>query len=97
MIKIIASDWDLICSKDRDENEDWSQCHGGKLGHNICLCCGKIIKNLNNRKSLRLIEGGSYLTEYEGELDEDFDMGWWYVGSACYKKFLKNRKEIEVE
>lgn len=95
-IKIIGADWDLVASPRREENEERSQMKGGEIGHNICGCCGKIITNLEERKSLRLIDGGNYFTEYDGELSDTHDMGWWYVGSVCYKKFLKNKKEIEV-
>lgn len=95
-IKIIGADWDLVASPRREENEERSQMKGGEIGHNICGCCGKIITNLEERKSLRLIDGGNYFTEYDGELSDTHDMGWWYVGSVCYRKFQKNKKEIEV-
>lgn len=97
MIKMVVADWEMVVSPKREENEERSQEKGGEIGHNICGCCGKIITNPEQRKSLRLICGGDYFTEYDGELDESHDMGWWYVGSVCYKKFLKNRKEIEIE
>ncbi len=96
-IKIIGSDWDLVASPKREENEQKSYDNWtGKGLPQICGCCGKVIKDTDTAKSLRLIEGGEYFTEYNGELDESHDMGWWYVGSVCYKKFLKNRKEIET-
>ena len=53
---------------DANANEERSEMKGGEIGYNICGCCGKIINNLEERKSLRLIDGGNYFTEYEGEL-----------------------------
>ena len=96
-IKMIVADWEQVVSPKREENEERSQIKGGEIGHNICGCCGKIITNLDQRKSLRLFDGGNYFTEYDGEWSDTHDMGWWYVGSVCYKKFLKNIKEIVYE
>ena len=56
-----------------------------------------LLLNFTEAKSLRIVDGGRYLTEFEGEIEESTDMGWWYVGSVCYKKFQKNKKEIEIE
>ena len=94
-IKIIGSDWEMVASKSREANEERCQDRGIDW-RNICGCCGKEIKEGSEKKSLRLIEGGEYFTEYDGELDGTHDMGWWNVGPVCYKKFLKNRKEIET-
>lgn len=96
-IKIIGADWDLVVSPRREENEEKSyENWTGKGLPPLCGCCGKIIKNCKEAKSLRIIDGGSYLTEFEGEVKECADMGWWYVGSACYRKYVKNKREIEV-
>ena len=97
-IKIKVADWDLVASPSREENEERSQMKGGKIGYNICGCCGKIIKEPTTAKELHLIEGGEYFTEYEDEINtcKGADMGWWTVGPTCYKKYKKNEKEVEI-
>jgi hypothetical protein len=96
-IKIKAAEYDLVVSSKREDNEEKSY-EKGYEGANICGCCGKPIKNAETAKALHLIEGGSYFTEYEGEINtcHGSDMGWWTVGAACYKKYKKNEKEVEV-
>lgn len=96
-LKIICADSDLVFSPRRDENED-ACFNRGLDSSRICICCGKEIKNIKNAKQLHLIEGGSYFTEYEGTVNEKdgSDMYWYLVGSACYRKFLKNKKEVEI-
>ena len=92
-IKIMATEFDLVESPKRYENEKNTYANGAEY-ENICVCCGKGIKDFTKAKSIHMIEGGEYLTE----VDEDFgdgDMFWFSIGPACYKKFLKNRKEIE--
>ena len=91
-IKIMAAEFDSVESPKRYENEEKAYDNGAE---NICVCCGKEIKDFTKAKSIHLIEGGKYLTE----VDEDFgngDMLWFSIGPTCYKKFLKNRKEIEL-
>ena len=97
-IRVIVADANLVFSSKRDENEERSQEKGFEVGHNICGCCGKGIKNMETAKQLHLIEGGEYFTEDERTINERYgaDMGWWIVGSTCYKKFLTNRKEVEI-
>lgn len=92
-IKIKVADFELVVSSKREENEEKSYEKGYE---NICGCCGKPIKNAETSKSLHLIEGGLYFTEYEDEIDDGSDMGWWSVGPVCYKKYKKNEKEIEL-
>lgn len=99
-IKMIVADYDLVVSSNRDENEDKAYTIASKKGIDnpqLCGCCGKIIKDIDTAKSLRIIGGGKYYTEYDGEDVPSDDMGWWYVGSVCYKKFLRNKKEADVE
>jgi len=99
-IKIVVADWNKVSLgyETRERNENRSQEKGFEIGYSICACCGKPIENLETAKSLHLIEGGSYFTEYEGEINTctGSDMGWWRVGPTCYKKFKKNEKEIEL-
>ena len=96
-IKVVVSDWELVVSSKREQNEEKAYKKGFST-NNICGCCGKGIENMETAKALHLIEGGSYFTEDKRTINESHgaDMGWWVVGPTCYKKFLKNRKEIEI-
>ncbi len=95
-IKIIGTDSDLVFSPKREENEE--KCYDrGVDSNNICGGCGKELKEGGKRYQLRMIEGGEYFTEYEGDLKNNADMGWWFVGAACYKKYKKGETEITVE
>ena len=98
-IKLIVANWENVCLnydiKERNENK----CYEKEVdSFRICGCCGKEIKNMENAKSLHLIEGGKYWTEYEGTINEceGADMGWFTVGPTCYKKFNKNSYEIKL-
>lgn len=97
-IKLIVADWEKVVSPKRDENEERSQ-EKGVDWKNICGCCGKEIKDTTKAKSLHLIEGAGYWTEYKDTINEchGADMGWFYVGSDCYNKFKKNSYEIELQ
>ena len=99
-IKIIGAEWEKVSSPKRDENEERSYDNWTGSGlPQLCGCCGKVIKDVSTAKSLRLIEGGDYWTEHSEDDVFEFsgEMGWWYVGPDCYKKYTKNKKEIEVE
>ena len=48
-IKIKAAEYDLVVSSKREENEEKSY-EKGYEGANICGCCGKPIKNAENRQ-----------------------------------------------
>lgn len=92
-IKVLVADYEIVESPKRMENEEKAYDNGAE---NVCVCCGKEIKDEMKAKSIHLIEGGAYLTESE----EDFgngDMCWFSIGPSCYKKFLKNKKEIEIK
>ena len=98
-IKIIVADWEKVSldyeTRERNENKCYEK---GVDYDKICVCCGKEIKNMENAKKLHLIEGAGYWTEDKRTINEKqgADMGWCTVGPTCYKKFLKNRKEIEI-
>ena len=98
-IKLIVADWDKVSlnyeARERNENKCYKN---GVDSERICVCCGKEIKNMENAKSLHLIEGAGYWTEYEGTINEceGADMGWCTVGPTCYKKFKKNSYETEL-
>ena len=96
-IKIVVADWDKVETKSREDELQRSQDKGYEWD-SICGCCGKPIKNAETAKALHLIEGGSYFTECEDEINtcDGSDMGWWTVGPTCYKKFKKNSYEIEL-
>ena len=95
-IKLVVADWEKVVSSRKDENEAKSWEKGAEC---ICGCCGKEIKDKTTAKSLHLIEGSDYWTEYEGTINEchGADMGWFYVGSDCYKKFRKNCYEVTIQ
>lgn len=97
-IKIKVAEWELVASPKREENEEKSYEKGAEFDQ-ICGCCGKVINNPKTAKELHLIEGGSYFTEYKETVNEceGADMGWWTVGPVCYKKFINNLKEIEIQ
>lgn len=92
-MKIIGVKADILFSEKYDENEEKAYSNGIM---NVCACCGKGIKNTENAKQIHVIEGWGAYTEDERDFGNG-DMGWVFIGNSCYKKFLKNRKEIEVE
>lgn len=98
-IRLVVADWNKVSLgyEARERNEEKAYENGADF-ERICGCCGKEIKNINTAKELHLIEGGKYFTEDKRTINESVgaDMGWWTVGPTCYKKFLKNRKEIEI-
>lgn len=61
-----------------------------------CYCCCKEIKDRADVKDIRVIEGGSVWTEFDVDVDESADCGWWFIGPTCYKKYKKAEKEITV-
>lgn len=63
---------------------------------NVCICCGKGIKDIKKTKWIRMIEGGEFYTEDEQELDPYGDMGWFPIGNICYKKYKENEVDIEL-
>ena len=60
----------------------------------VCICCGKGIKDINKAKWIRILNlDDSYYTEAEIQVDEGCDQGWFPIGNTCYKKY----KEIEID
>jgi hypothetical protein len=77
--------------KDRNEEIAYS-----KSFQSVCICCGKGIRDIKKTKWIRMIEGGEYYTEYEQELNFNEDMGWFPIGTTCYKKYKENEIDIEL-
>ena len=75
--------YEYVRTKDHDEWEEKCDCDKGEP----CLICGKPVKPTANIKMLRLVCGGEYITDEEGAFADD--MGWFPVGTACYRRFLK--------
>lgn len=96
MNKVLVAYFDDVVLKLKEKNEELCQRRFVEPNR-ICICCGREIKDLSKAKSLRLILGGECFTESEIDFDESSDLGWWYVGLNCYKKFKANIcGEIEV-
>ena len=72
-----------VKTKNHDEWEDKCDYNKGEP----CLICGKTVKKSPNIKILRLVCGGQFITDCEGAFADD--LGWFPVGNACYKRFLK--------
>lgn len=50
------------------------------------------------KRPVRLIEGGTYITEYEGnDIDECGDMGWYYLNQKEYDYFKSQLIEVELD
>ena len=45
---------------------------------------------------VRLINGGEYLTEFEGDLDQNNDMGWFNLNTREYNLFKANLKKMVI-
>jgi hypothetical protein len=79
--------------KQKDRNEEIAYSKGFQ---DVCICCGKGIKDIKKTKWIRTIEGGEFYTEDEQELDHYSDMGWFPIGNTCYKKYKENEIDIEL-
>ncbi len=91
---IKAARFDDLTIKTRDENIERCECEGVRY----CQCCGRKLKPESKTFPLRMIEGGEFFTEYEGEdIPEELDLAWWDVGATCYKKYKAAEKDFEVE
>ena len=56
-----------------------------------CVICGKPILNEKVVRQLRLVAGGEFITDCDGNFSND--LGWFPVGIGCYKKFIKVGKK----
>ena len=46
---------------------------------------------------VRLINGGEYLTEYSGDLDQNNDMGWFNLNTKEYNLFKSNLEKMVIK
>lgn len=92
----------LRVSEDKAKNEDYSWDVTKHDGDDICFICGKIIRSYNAEKPFKsvkrihIFDGGRYATDLDfeeiGHPELEFDageMGWWAVGSDCYRRLKK--------
>lgn len=63
----------------------------------VCVCCGKGIRDVKKTKWIRMIEGGEFYTEDEQKLNSYGDMGWFPIGITCYKKYKAHETDIEIK
>jgi hypothetical protein len=95
IIKGIEAD-NLINWEKRYEQEEKSYNQGFD---EICLVCGKGIKDIKKVKMLGLLNGGDILTEIDIVLPQEYEngyIGFYPVGNCCYKKYKAIEKEIEI-
>ena len=59
--------------------------------YGICPCCGKKVAITPKTKMIHMFEGGRYVTDedWEGSEEDSGDMGWFYIGADCYRRFRK--------
>lgn len=78
----------------KERNEDL---YGGDV---VCCVCGKPIEDHKKCKMLHMMPDGTLVDDEQDqitEIDPCAEMGYFEVGSSCYKKFLKNAIEMTKE
>ena len=80
----------------KQRNEDLYGCG------DVCVMCGKPVKkrDFNEHKWLHMCPDGSLVDDKHDPItgfDECAEMGYFEVGSTCYKHFLKNAVEMTKE
>lgn len=86
-----------IQNKDYMEQYEKTDAHY-RDGFLQCPICGRqaeVEKNFNAGRSLRIIDGGSTITDEDFEINDGSDVGWWPVGATCWKKWLKMKEEMK--
>lgn len=66
----------------------------------VCCICGKPIDKHKEYHMLHMCPDGTLVDDIHDpitDFDECAEMGYFEVGSTCYKKFLKNAKEMTKE
>jgi hypothetical protein len=57
-----------------------------KQGENVCICCGKKIKDKSKAKSVHLTTNGTIISY--GGTDIENSQGFFSVGNECAKKLI---------
>lgn len=64
----------------------------------VCICCGKGIKDIKKSKMIRIINlDNCYYTDAEIQVDDTCDQGWFPIGNSCYKKYKAHETDIEIK
>jgi len=89
-VDLVNLDWHQI-----DRNEELAYSKGFR---DVCVCCGKGIKNIEKSKMIRIINlDNSYYTDSEIQVDDvSSDQGWFPIGNSCYKKYKAHESDIEI-
>lgn len=78
----------------KDRNEEIAYSKGFQ---DVCICCGKGIKDINKTKWIRILNlDDTYYTDAEIQVDDDCDQGWFPIGNTCYKKYKSSESEINL-
>lgn len=96
-MKIKGTNVDLVnlgyLQQERNEEIAYS-----KGFQDVCICCGKGIKDMGKAKMIRIVNlDNSYYTDAEIQLDDDCDQGWFPIGNSCYKKYKAHETDIEIK
>lgn len=83
-----------LAYEQQDRNEEIAYSKGFE---NLCVCCGKGIKDIKKTKWIRLLNlDSAYYTDSEVEVNPVYDQGWFPMGNTCYKKYKENEVEIKL-
>lgn len=81
-----------------EERKERNEARGGE--ENCCMC-GKPIDKENAQRlhMLHLCPDGTLVDDIHDpiEFEPTSELGYWYIGCACYKRFLKKAKEMSRE
>ena len=78
----------------KERNEDLYGCG------DVCCICGKPIEGHKKYHMLHMMPDGTLVDDINDqitEIDPCAEMGYFEVGSTCYKKFLQNATEMTKE
>ena len=96
MTTIKGTNVDLV-NLDYEQQERNEEIAYSKGFQDVCICCGKGIKDINKTKWIRILNlDESYYTDAEIQVDDDCDQGWFPIGNSCYKKYKANETDIEI-
>lgn len=68
-------------------------------GNNPCVMCGKEIKENGKFYYLHMCPDGTLIDDQDDpiEFEPQCEMGYFPVGMSCYKRFLKQAKDVTKE